>query len=287
MVRYEQPDSLEQSLALLADSPMTIVAGATDLYPRQTTPKVWGGDAPVDWLDISKVAGLRGVVEADEHYRIGCLTIWMDIQRADLPPYFDGLKGAAQEVGSKQIQNRGTVAGNLCNASPAADGVPPLLTLDARVDIRSSTRKRVVPLANFILGNRDTVLQPDELVVAIHVPKLSSQHHAAFTKLGARRYLVISIAMAAAVIELTPDRTLGDCRIAVGACSAVAQRFPRLEQELIGQSLDAGLASVSDPEWFAGLTPIDDVRASATYRRHAAQTLTSRLLSTLQRHERS
>ncbi len=210
----------------------------------------------------------------------------MDIQRAELPTYFDGLKGAAQEVGSIQIQNRGTIVGNLCNASPAADGVPPLLTLDASVDIRSSTQRRLVPLDRFILGNRSTVLQPDELVVAIQVPKLSSQYRSVFTKLGARRYLVISIAMAAVVIELKPDQTIGDCRIAIGACSAVAQRLSELEQALMGQSLDTALASVSDPDRFAGLTPIDDIRASATYRRHAARELTSRLFLTLQQLER-
>lgn len=285
MERYEQPVSLAQSLEILARSPMTIVAGATDIYPQQTTPKVWGGYAPTGWLDISKIAGLRGIDERDDHFRIGCLTTWTDIQRADLPPYFDGLKCAAQDVGSIQIQNRGTVVGNLCNASPAADGVPPLLTLDAMVDICSHRGQRQLPLSQFILGNRRTALEPDEMVVAIQVPKLSPQSRSAFAKLGARRYLVISIVMAAVVIELASDRTIGDCRIANGSCSAVAQRLTALEQTLIGQDIDTISPDIFERDVFTELAPIDDIRASASYRRRAAQVLTARLLAALRREE--
>ncbi|WP_089718195.1 FAD binding domain-containing protein [Candidatus Entotheonella palauensis] len=285
MGRYEQPDSLEQSLEILARSPMTIVAGATDIYPQQTTPKVWGGYESTGWLDISKIDGLRDIVERDDHYHIGCLTTWTDIQRADLPPYFDGLKCAAQDVGSLQIQNRGTVVGNLCNASPAADGVPPLLTLNAMVDICSHRGQRQLPLSQFILGNRRTALEPDEMVVAIQVPKLSSRCRSAFSKLGARRYLVISIAMAAAVIDLEPDRTIGDCRIAIGACSAVAMRLTVLEQALMGQAIHTVSPDMFGPDLFTELAPIDDVCASASYRRRAAQVLTSRLLTELQGEE--
>ncbi len=284
MRSYEQPTSLAQSLDILAFRSATIIAGATDIYPQQSVQKVWGGDPPTDWLDISKVDGLRGIDERDDYYRIGCLTTWTDIQQTALPAYFDGLKLAAREVGGAQIQNRGTVVGNLCNASPAADGVPPLLTLNASLDIRSRMRQRQVPLSQFILGNRRTALQSDEMVVAVHVPKLSSQWLSSFYKLGARRYLVISIAMAAVVIRLEPDRTIGNCRVAVGACSAVAQRLTALEQALIGQSIDATFADALSYERVAAtLDPIDDVRASATYRLRAAHVLTSRLFLDLQR----
>ena len=285
MKRYEQPDSLEQSLEILAREPMTIVAGATDIYPQQTTPKVWGSTASTGWLDISKIRELRGIAEQDDGYRIGCLTTWMDIQRADLPPYFDALKGAAQQVGGIQIQNRGTIVGNLCNASPAADGVPPLLTLNASVDICSQRRQYQMLLSDFILGNRYTALQPDEMVVAIRIPKLSPQVRSAFIKLGARHYLVISIVMAAAMIGLASDRTIQECRLAIGACSAVAQRLTALEQTLMGQPIDAVSPGMIRSGLFAALSPIDDVRASADYRRRAAEVLTSRLLVELQGEE--
>src|SRR4029077_16016992 len=104
--------------------------------------------------DISALGELRGVSTEANYIRVGGLTTWSDIIRTPLPRCFDALKSAAREVGSVQIQNRGTVAGNLCNASPAADGVPPLLALDAEVELVSKVGVRRMPLADFIVGNR-------------------------------------------------------------------------------------------------------------------------------------
>jgi CO/xanthine dehydrogenase FAD-binding subunit len=187
------------------------------------------------------------------------------------------LKQAAREVGGRQIQNVATVAGNLCNASPAADGVPCLLALDAEIEIAGRHGHRLLPLARFITGPRRTALMPGELVVAIHVPRPQSEARSAFLKLGARRYLVISIAMAAATLECAGD-VVSRARIAVGACSAVAQRLPLLEAALQGAAVDASLADRVDPAHLAPLSPIDDVRGSGAYRNDAAVTLLRRLL---------
>ena len=211
---------------------------------------------------------------------IGARASWSDVLRADLPPSFDALKLAAREVGSIQIQNRGTVAGNLCNASPAADGVPPLLTLDASVELASADGVRVLPLDDFILGNRKTARRPDELVTAILVPKPAHAARASFLKLGARKYLVISIVMAAGLLEVKEGRVAA-ARIAVGACSAVAQRLPALEAALVGQPAGPGLAGLAAGEHLAGLAPIDDIRADAGYRREAALVLVKRCLAEL------
>ena len=142
---------------------------------------------------------------------------------APLPPAFDALKAAAAEVGSVQIQNAATVAGNLCNASPTADGVPPLLTLDAEVEVWSAHTKRRMPLAAFLVGPRQTALHPTELVAAIHVPKASGAGQSAFFKLGARKYLVISIAMVAVRISVV-NGNLRAAAIAMGSCAPVARR---------------------------------------------------------------
>jgi len=209
---------------------------------------------------------------------IGARATWTELLRADLPPAFDALKLAAREVGSIQIQNRGTVAGNLCNASPAADGAPPLLALDAEVELVSTRGRRFLPLGDFVQGNRRTTRQPDELLVAVRIPRSSTTGVSHFLKLGARSYLVISIAMVAARIALDETGRIAEAAIAVGACSAVAQRLRRLETALIGRHLgDEALAAVAD--WpFDELTPIDDVRASAAYRRRAAAELVRRAL---------
>src|SRR6202035_3905975 len=127
------------------------------------------------------------------YIRIGGLTTWTEIVRTPMPRCFDALKSAAREIGGIQIQNRGTVAGNLCNASPAADSVPPLLALDAEVELVSAAGPRRMPLAEFIVGNRKTARQPNEILSQILVPRTVENAASTFLKLGARRYLVISI----------------------------------------------------------------------------------------------
>jgi CO/xanthine dehydrogenase FAD-binding subunit len=190
------------------------------------------------------------------------------------------LKLAAREVGGRQIQNRGTIAGNICNASPAADGVPPLLTLDARVEVASLRGRRSMPLAEFITGNRRTALAGDELVTAIHVPEAASGARSTFLKLGARSYLLISIASVAALVETGADSRIARAAISVGACTAVPVRLTQLERELPGAMLGEIDAHI-ERSVAAALSPIDDVRGSARYRTHAAAVLVRRALAQL------
>lgn len=271
MGNYLRPHRLEEALGAL-QQPFTVLAGGTDFYPARV-----GRTIDEDVLDISAIADLRGISATSDGWRLGATATWGELIAADLPPLFDGLKQAAREVGGRQIQNAGTIAGNLCNASPAADGVPPLLALDAEVEIANRSGSRKVPLAAFVTGNRRTVLRPGELVVAIHVPTPAHEARSAFLKLGARRYLVISIAMAAATLEISAGRVVR-ARVAVGACSAVAQRLPALEAALAGAAVDGALGTKVEPAHLAPLTPLDDIRGSARYRTDAALTLLKRLL---------
>ena len=278
---YLRASSVEEAVDALASGsgggrPWVVLAGGTDHYPARVGPA-----APEEILDISRLARLRGIAATGDGWRIGALTTWTDIAEADLPPLFDGLKRAAREVGGVQIQNRGTVGGNLCNASPAADGVPPLLSLDAEIELTARGGARRLKLAEFVLGNRRTARRADELVTAIHVPRPTHPARSDFLKLGARRYLVISIVMAAGVIERTPDNKVAAARIAVGACSAAATRLVALEQALRGRAIGPGLAAGVAPAHLAPLAPIDDVRGSADYRQEAALTLVRRLLDRL------
>lgn len=267
---YLRPVSLDEALAALA-RPWTVLAGGTDFYPARV-----GRAIHENVLDITGIADLRGISADSRGWRLGATTTWAELIGTPLPPLFDGLKRAAREVGGRQIQNAGTVAGNLCNASPAADGVPPLLALDAEVELAGRAGMRRLPLSAFITGNRRTELAPGELLIAIHIPKPVHDARSAFLKLGARRYLVISIAMAAVTLEIDRDR-VANARIAVGACSAVAQRLPALEAALAGAPITT-LAERVDAAQLAPLSPIDDVRGSAAYRGDAAVTLLRRLL---------
>jgi CO/xanthine dehydrogenase FAD-binding subunit len=273
LVRYAKPHTLDEALALLSEAEWRVLAGGTDFYPAL-------GARPLreDVLDINGLDELRGVSEARDAVVIGARTTWSDIVRQPLPAAFAALKQAAKEVGSVQIQNTGTVAGNLCNASPAADGVPALLILDAEVEIASVSGSRTEPLATFIRGNRKTGLRRNELVTAIRVPKTSFAGTSSFYKLGSRRYLVISIAMAAVRLAVE-DGIVREAAVAVGACSAVAQRLRELEVSLVGrEALSIGVKPPAE-QFLAPLTPIDDVRGSADYRRAAAREIVGRALA--------
>jgi CO/xanthine dehydrogenase FAD-binding subunit len=270
---YLKPKTLDEAVSLLASTGGQILAGGTDFYPSlgERLPR---GNV----VDISAVGEIRGISREAGNIRIGGLTTWTEVIRAPLPRCFDALKAAAREVGSVQIQNRGTVAGNLCNASPAADGVPPLLALDASVELASASGRRRLPLAEFLAGNRKTLRRPGEVLVAILVPLAMENAASAFLKLGARRYLVISISMVAAVVQSDDAGQVAEARVAVGSCSAKAQRLVALERALVGLPTKAGLGAAVRAEHLAVLSPIDDVRATAEYRRDASLTLVQRAL---------
>ena len=269
---YLTATTLDQALSALAAGPVSIIAGGTDWFPTH-------GDRPVtgDLLDITRLPELRGVSQTAKGWRIGAATTWTDIIRADLPAAFDGLKLAARDLGSIQIQNAGTIAGNLCNASPAADGVPPLLTLEATVELRSANGTRVLPLSQFLQGVRQTERAQNELLSAVHIPTPPVNSHSSFVKLGARKYLVISICMVAVLAVVEGDRLI-DIRIAIGAASPVAQRLTTLEDHL----RDCALGDVQNrmtADLIQSLTPITDVRASADYRLAASATLIRRAVT--------
>lgn len=271
--RYERASSLTLALERLRLGDVAIVAGGTDYYPSRV-----GRPLDESLLDIAELGELRGITEHPDHWRIGAAVTWTELLAARLPAIFDGLRQAAGEVGGIQIQNAGTLGGNLCNASAAADGMPALLALDATVELQSTAATTTVPLSGFVLGPRRTRRMPDQLVTAILVPKPRYRATSRFVKLGARSHLVIAIVMASACLEVDEHGTITVARIAVGACSPVARRLPTLEQALVGVPFGEGLGAHVRHDHLAPLSPIDDVRASRDYRLDAARTLVARLL---------
>jgi xanthine dehydrogenase small subunit len=221
---------------------------------------------------------LRGIAEEGGKLRFGALTTWTDLRRAALPPAFAGYQAGAREVGGAQVQNRGTLVGNICTASPAGDGIPCLMTLDAEVELASLSGRRVVPIEGFLAGYRKTVRRPDEIVTALLIPKPAPGARGRFEKLGARNYLVISIVMAAAVLTISQEGIVEAARIAVGACTPVAKRLTALENALVARALDDAPDIVAT-EHFSELAPIDDIRASKEFRRVAAVEAVRDLLS--------
>ncbi len=271
MASYLRPRDLDEALRALGDGPRTVLAGGTDYYPARV-------GRPLDEaiLDISGIDALLHIEEDEAGWRIPARCTWSALLATDLPPLFDGLKAAAREIGGVQIQNAGTLCGNVCNASPAADGIPNLMALDARVELRSREGRREMPVGEFVLGNRRIARDPGELVVGLRVPRPLHPARGGFAKLGARRYLVISIVMSACVIEIADGR-IAAARIAVGACAPVARRLPRLEARLLGHPLGATPPAI-EPADLSPLAPIDDVRGGAAYRADAVATQLRRLI---------
>ena len=268
MASYLRPATLPDALAALHARSRTVLAGGTDHFPARAT---WDPDE--DILDLSAITALRGIGRTGGIWRIPALTTWTDVIEADLPPLFDGLRAAARQVGGWQIQNAGTLAGNVCTASPAADGIPALLALDAAVVLDSASGSRTLPLADFVLGPRQTARCADELVTALLVPDRPAG--SVFLKLGGRRYLVISITMVAVTLQQDGDGRVGHARVAVGSCGPKAVRLPALEAALLGTVPYPGLVQ---RDHLAPLSPIGDVRGSADYRTDATLELLRRAL---------
>lgn len=278
---YVQPESLNEAIDIMSGQVMTVIAGGTDVFPAKTNALAWGQYEETNLVDISRISGLDEISISEDNVRLGPLVTWTQLIETELPPELEALQEAAHHIGGVQVQNRGTIVGNICNASPAADGAPSLIALSAEFELSSKQGCRRLDVSEFILGNRRTARRPDELVTGVYIPRMKNVAYSAFEKLGARAYLVISIAMVSVHISVMEDGTITDARFAVGACSEVARRLVELEKLAVGRKLDGSILKMIGPEHFSGLAPIDDVRASAKYRRLAAAQLLSRATSRL------
>ena len=266
---YYRPDKINEALDSLSREKLTIAAGCTDLLPSTQQDNL--GD---NILDISGIKSLRNIDFENGFRKIGSGVTWTDlVENNELPKCYDMLKECSLQIGSKQIQNLGTIGGNLCNASPAADGVPCLLSLDASIELLSLNGKRVLKLEDFIKGSRETELKNNEILSAILIPKEAEIGRSSFLKLGARKYLVISIAMIACKLNLEKD-IISDIAISVGSCSAVAKRIKSLENLLIGKSIKDELTTIIlNYNYNNYLSPINDIRGTNTYRLKASKVL--------------
>jgi carbon-monoxide dehydrogenase medium subunit len=262
--RYFQPINLSETLALLAEhrERARIIAGGTDVLVELSR-----GIRPTKALiDISQVAGLRFIREEGGTISLGALTTHNDVvaspvcvERA-LP-----LAQACWEVGAPQLRARGTVVGNLVTASPANDTITPLVALDAAVVVTAASGERVVPLSEFYLGARRTVLRPDELLREIRFPALTEGQRGLFVKLGLRRAQAISVVDAALVLTFDGG-VVTEARVALGAVAPTIIRAPAAERFLVGKRLTSEVRGEAARLSVAAATPIDDVRGSAGYR---------------------
>jgi CO/xanthine dehydrogenase FAD-binding subunit len=256
-----QPRTLDDALAMLRDEgPLTPLAGCTDVYVTLN----FGTQPATRFLNLWGLDELRGIEEMDGGLRVGALATHTDLQRsplvrARLPMLVD----ACSQVGGAQIQNRGTLAGNVANASPAGDTLPVLAVADAVVVLRGAGGERRVPFNGFYTGYRATVMRPDELIVAIEVPRVDGAQW--FRKVGTRAAQAISKVVMAAVRGDRP-------RVALGSVAPTVVRLPGTEEALArGVPIEEAQRIL-----MREVAPIDDIRSTADYRSRVAANLLAR-----------
>ena len=253
--------TVAEALAVLRDDgPRIPMAGCTDVYVSLN----FGTLPAARFLDIWALDELRGIAEMEGGVRVGALTTHAELWRSPLiAARLPMLAAACREVGGIQIQNRGTLAGNVANGSPAGDTLPALAVAEAVVVLRSADGERRVPFNGFYTGYRATVMRPDELIVAIEIPHVPGTQW--FRKVGTRAAQAISKVVIAAARGDTP-------RVAIGSVAATVVRLPRTEAAL------AAGAPIADAqrELMAEITPIDDIRSTADYRRRVCANLLAR-----------
>ena len=277
---YAAPSTVEEALRVIADGNTTILAGGTDLM-LQTKP---GGRLPYrsKLVNIRRIAEMQGVSEKDGRMLIGALTTITDIANNDLlQAAAPVLPQAADCFASSQIRNAGTVGGNICNASPAGDMIVPLLVVDAEVELSSwengAVSIRLAPLAKFFTGPGRTVKKPNELLTRVVFSRPAKNFAARYIKSGPRPALEIST-VSAALGAVRDNGKLTNVRIALGAVGPTPLRALKAEAFLEGKTLNAQVVTEAARLAAEDASPIDDVRATAWYRRHLIQVYVRRLL---------
>ena len=266
---YWEAPSLDEALTELeiSGADTQVIAGGTDLVLNMKKKKI----LPRRLISLHNLKELDFVQTQNSVVRIGALTRHADLAADSLlKTHLPILCEAVGLIGSWQIRNVGTIGGNICNASPAADSAPVLLVLNARLIVASKTAEKKIPLDSFFTGPGETVLQPGQILkeIVIDLPK---QHSAGcYLKLRRRKAVDVSLAGVAFQAETESDgKTLARVGIALGGVAPTPVRVPQAEAVLIGLSVDEAGAKISDCAKIAALaaSPIDDVRASASYRR--------------------
>lgn len=267
---YLRPESLQDALEIRASCTTKVLAGGTDICARPT----WRTQSDA-FLDITRIVELDSIYRSDGNIVIGALTSWSKVRSL---PLFDGglLAMTAASIGAPQIQNRGTIGGNICNASPVADGVTSLLALNAVVTLKSLRTERTLALREFLRNDGGIDLSSDELLTTISFTAVDSRR-ASFQKIALRRDLALSIVMCASVVDYCAADRIRACDIVVGAASIVPQDMPRTAASVVTSGGVVDERSLTAD--IADLKPISDIRGSVDYRRYAAAVAVKRSLA--------
>jgi CO/xanthine dehydrogenase FAD-binding subunit len=272
---YYRPSTIGELLAILEQTGGKIIAGGTDLIPRWRRGRLSANCL----VDINLLEGLRFIREIDGQIEIGALVTHAGLAASPLLLQSAAILGqAAGSIGSPQTRQRGTLGGNLVNASPAADLAPALLALDANVRLVSSGEERNVTLKDFWMAPGKTILVTNEFLHSVSFQQPHGRWGSAFLKLGKRSGMAIAVASAAAYLELDPTGKIMVARLALGSLAPKPIRSPQAEEILTGAFADRALFARAAQAAQASIAPIDDIRASAAYRTQVCAVLVERVL---------
>lgn len=270
------PATLQDAYALLVAQPHTPIAGGTDLMVRITGEL---GPIPPRILDLSRLDDLHGIAMDQDAVTLGALTTYTEIRGSALcREHLPALVEASATIGAAQIQNRGTLGGNIANASPAGDSLPVLLAMDAEIVLGGERGERSVPAADFWTAYRETALAPEELILRIRIPLVPGRV-VRFRKVGTRRAQAIS-KVVAAVAWRDHGQTAGwsDVRVALGSVAATPIRVRAVEALLERRRPTPETADEAAQALAEAIEPIDDVRSTADYRRTVAARVLHRIV---------
>jgi len=259
------PETLAEAYAILAERGpgVRVIAGGTDLMVLMNAHQL----PDASFLDIWRVNELRGIGDQGDHLRLGALTTYTQLIRSPLVQrYAPALVAASRTIGAVQIQNRGTLGGNIVNASPAGDSLPVLAAYDAELEIGSARGSRYVAFNTFYTEYRQTVLAADELLVAVRLPKLGADERDFYCKVGTRRAQAISKVVMAARATAS-ERIIQSIHIAVGSVAPTVIRAPQTEALLAGQAITPDLIKQAQDRLAREVSPITDLRSTEHYRR--------------------
>lgn len=274
-----RPKTLPEALDMLTGADVMPIAGGTNVIADLRAEK----HHPQALVDLSRLAELRGIRLENGHLMIGGGTTITELLHEPLiAQHAPALVQAARVFANPLIRNRATVGGNLVDASPAADTAPPLLALDAEVELTSAAGTRRVPLADFLVGVRRTLRRPDELLTAVIWPVPGERTASAFHKLGLRKADAISVLSVAVAVTFDDGGRCASVRIALGAVAPTPIRARTAEELLTGEILTPAVIAEAARHAARATRPISDIRGSASYRREVTQVIVRRLLTAIQ-----
>ena len=272
--QYHSPESLDEALSLLAElDNASPVIGGTDLMVAMRN----GVSVPDHVVDLNEIPELNYVKEEDGIIMIGATATHAQVANSPIAAKIPSLIDAVSRIGSPQIRNRGTITGNICNASPAADSAPPLLVHGAEVEIQSPDGKRSIPIVDLFAGPKINSLEPGELLTEIRIPVPPEGSASSFKRIGRRKAFTLSVVSSAAYIQME-DETCTDAKVAFGSVAITPIRVPEAESLLSGSKLDDETVKAASDAVYEAVKPITDVRGTAEYRKDMCPVLMRRAI---------